>query len=67
MGANGLDAFDKTPHGTRVRLADLMRCEAIGPGQQAAWPVVRAGLRTVRVILGCWRSRLSSARRARSA
>lgn len=48
MGANGLDAYDKTPHATRVRLADLMRREAIGPGQQAAWPVVGAGLRTVR-------------------
>lgn len=48
MGANSLDAFDKTPHATRVRLADLMRREAIGPGQQAAWPVVGAGLRTVR-------------------
>ncbi|WP_342110766.1 hypothetical protein [Methylobacterium sp. SI9] len=66
MGANGLDAFDKTPHATRARLADLMRREAIGPGQQATWPVVGAGLRTV-VILGCWPSRLISARSARSA
>lgn len=48
MGANGLDGFDKTSHATRMRLADRMPHEAIELGQQAVWPVLGAGLRTVR-------------------
>lgn len=47
MSANGLDAFDKTPHAARMPLADLMRHEALESGQQAAWPVLEARLRTV--------------------